>query len=143
MIHSVIHAPKINVHHVLIIMCYLPSHNLVKNAQIPVIFVIRISCVINALNSTLFPMDSVWIALITAIHAKMLAHVNSVFLDILLIIMVFVLPVLIVVNIVRAVIHVKFVCQDFFWINKAINANNAKCLALNAQDLVLTVRSAH
>ena len=143
MIHSVIHAPKINVHHVLIIMCYLPSHNLVKNAQIPAIFVIRISCVINVLNSTLFPMDSVWIVLITAIHAKMLAHVNSVFLDILLIIMVFVLPVLIVVNIVRAVIHVKFVCQDFFWINKAINANNAKCLALNAQDLVLTVRSAH
>ena len=143
MIHSVIHAPKINVHHVLIIMCYLPSHNLVKNAQIPVIFVIRISCVINVLNSTLFPMDSVWIVLITAIHAKMLAHVNSVFLDILLIIMVFVLPVLIVVNIVRAVIHVKFVCQDFFWINKATNANNAKCLALNAQDLVLTVRSAH
>lgn len=141
MTHSVMLAQKINAHLVPMATCSLPSQNLVKNAQIIVMFVIRIWYALHALSNISFPMEVVQIALQIATNVRMPKFVSSASLDIHPINMVAVIHVLVIVNIVKVKILVKSVLQDFFWISKQNYVKLVKCHVLSAQVLALTVRN--
>lgn len=111
--HFVMLAQKINAHLVPMATCSLPSQDLVKNAQIFVMFVIRIWCALHVLSNILFLMENVQIVLKIATNALILKFVNSVSLDIHQINMAFVSHALVTVNIVKVKILVKCVLQGF------------------------------